>query len=104
VRDFHKRVAHRYHFVVLEQATEVMDEGQNAPEAILLRKEAHSHLHMQLQSLSTRQQEILQLHFTGGLNCVEIAAVLRKREGTVRAMLSRALNSLRNMYKNGGTN
>lgn len=104
VRDFHKRVAHRYHFVVLEQATEVMDDGQNAPEAILLRKEAHSHLHMQLQSLSTRQREILQLHFTGGLNCVEIAAVLRKREGTVRTMLSRALNRLRNMYKNEGTN
>lgn len=101
VKDFHKRVARRHPVVVLEQAGEVADDEQNIPEAILLRKEAYSSLHKQLQHLSLNQQEILQLHFTAGLNCVEIAAVLRRREGAVRTMLSRALNKLRSIYRKG---
>lgn len=103
VIDFHKRMARRSHTNPLDQTIEIADDERNVPEAVLLRKEAHWHLHKHLQSLSAKQQEILQLHFVGGLNCVEIAAVLRKREGAVRTMLSRTLNKLRNMYRNGGT-
>ncbi|QBD79826.1 sigma-70 family RNA polymerase sigma factor [Ktedonosporobacter rubrisoli] len=98
VRDFHRRAVRRRHTILLEQATEIAGDERSGPEAVLLRQETHHHLHLQLQRLSAMQQEVLQLHFTGGLNCVEIAAVLHKREGAIRALLSRAVNKLRAVY------
>jgi DNA-directed RNA polymerase specialized sigma24 family protein len=41
---------------------------------------------------------MLQLRFGYGLHCGEIAAILGKREDAVRAMLSRTMNSLRQLY------
>lgn len=104
VIDFHKRAVRRSQTNSLEQTIDIADDERNVPEAVLLRKETYRHLHRHLQRLPMKQQEILQLHFGGGLNCVEIAAVLRKREGAVRTMLSRTLNTLRNMYRKGGAN
>jgi len=34
-----------------------------------------------------------------GLRCVEIAQLQNKREGAVRMLLARALNSLRSLYE-----
>jgi DNA-directed RNA polymerase specialized sigma24 family protein len=45
------------------------------------------------------QQQVVKLRFFGGLRCAEIAAVLGKREGTVRVLLSRALNLLRALHE-----
>ncbi|GHO95031.1 hypothetical protein KSF_050790 [Reticulibacter mediterranei] len=104
VIDFHKRLARRQQTNPFQQASEVVDDERNTPEAVLLQKEDYHHLHSFVQSLPAKQQEVLQLHFGCGLNCVEIAAVVRKREGAVRTMLSRTLNRLRTMYRNRGTN
>jgi RNA polymerase sigma factor (sigma-70 family) len=103
VIDFHKRGARRSQINPFEQTSEVADDERNTPEAVLLRKEADHHLHGLLQSLPAKQQELLQLYFGCDLNCVEIAAVVRKREGAVRTMLSRTLNTLRTLYRNGET-
>jgi RNA polymerase sigma factor (sigma-70 family) len=56
-------------------------------------------LYKYLQHLSEIQQEVLQLRFIGGLRCTEIALLLKKREGTIRSILSRALNELRKYYE-----
>ncbi|HTK11910.1 MAG TPA: RNA polymerase sigma factor [Ktedonobacteraceae bacterium] len=101
--DFHRRAARRSHTNPLEQTLEIADDERNVPEAVLLRKEAHDHLHQHVQNLPAKQQEVLELYFAGGLNHVEIAAILHKREGAVRTLFSRALHKLRNTYRNGGT-
>ncbi len=93
----HHRRANRRRFFSLEKV-EATPDGEE-PEEILIRNEEHEHLRAYLQQLSASQQEVLQLRFTIGLRCTEIARVLNKREGTVRAMLSRSLNILRGFYE-----
>jgi RNA polymerase sigma factor (sigma-70 family) len=70
-----------------------------APEQVALRHEEQANLQKALNRLPLLQQQVLYLHFVNGLRCVEIARVLGKREGTVRVLLSRALNNLRNTYQ-----
>lgn len=70
-----------------------------APEQVALRREEQANLQKALNRLPLLQQQVLYLHFVNGLRCVEIARVLGKREGTVRVLLSRALNNLRNTYQ-----
>ncbi|HZR41762.1 MAG TPA: sigma factor-like helix-turn-helix DNA-binding protein [Ktedonobacteraceae bacterium] len=62
--------------------------------------EEYAHLHAHLEKLSPIQREALRLRFANGLRCSEIATVLGKRDGTVRVLLSRALNFLRSIYEN----
>lgn len=45
--------------------------------------------------LSEQRQEVLRLRFLAGLNTAETAAVMGKRRGAVRKLLSRAINDLR---------
>ena len=78
----------------------IYEDGEQAPEQIALRQEEYAHLHAHLQKLSPIQREAMRLRFAGGLRCAEIAAVLGKREGTVRVLLTRGLNVLRTLYKN----
>ncbi len=92
------RHTRRHQTVPLEQiAGMIANDG--TPEQVALRNEEYDSLRSNLKKLSTLQQEVLQLRFTGGLPCAEIAEVLNKREGAIRTMLSRTLNTLRNIYR-----
>ncbi|MGH2506040.1 MAG: RNA polymerase sigma factor [Ktedonobacteraceae bacterium] len=73
-------------------------DDEHAPEQIALRGEAYAHLHRHLERLSPLQRQAVRLRFANGLRCSEIAVLLGKREGTIRTMLSRALNFLRGIY------
>jgi RNA polymerase sigma factor (sigma-70 family) len=98
--DYHRRTQRR-RIVPLEQVEETMFD-ELLPEQVALQQEEHTTLHIYLKQLPTVQQEILQLRFTAGLRCTEIATVLNKSEGAIRTMLSRTLNTLRNIYSKGG--
>jgi RNA polymerase sigma factor (sigma-70 family) len=92
----HHRWAGRRRFLPLEKAKGTLD-GE-MPEEVVVRDEEHDRLRSYLQRLSATQQEVLQLRFTCGLRCAEIASALNKREGAIRTMLSRSLNTLRGFY------
>jgi RNA polymerase sigma-70 factor, ECF subfamily len=94
--DYHRRLHHR-RVIPLDHLAEMID-NQPTPDEIALHHEEYEHLHTHLKQLSALQQEVLELRFTAGLRCAEIAAVLNKKEGAIRTMLSRALNILRNIY------
>jgi RNA polymerase sigma-70 factor (ECF subfamily) len=51
-------------------------------------------LHQALQELTEQQQQVLILKFVGGLNTMEIAQQLGKRQGAVRALQMRGLQGL----------
>lgn len=53
-----------------------------------------------LKKLNGDYQEIIIWHYLDELEIKEIAEILDKREGTVRTLLSRALNELREALKN----
>jgi RNA polymerase sigma factor (sigma-70 family) len=96
VIDYHRQ-AYRHHLLSLEYVADIVDD-ERGPEQIVLRQEEQDQLHTQLEQLSALQKEVLQLRFTAGLRCAEIAAVLNKREGAIRTLLSRALNTLRSIW------
>ena len=62
------------------------------------RNEEHARLRSLVGSLTTQQQQVLQLRFVHNLPSREIAQVMGKREGAVRMLLSRTLNLLHSMY------
>jgi RNA polymerase sigma factor (sigma-70 family) len=97
--DLYRRV-NRYQSIELaEVADQLFTDDYQAPEQIAMRHEEHAHLHAAMQRLSNLQQQVVKLRFFGGLRCAEIAVALDKREGTVRVLLSRALNLLRTTYE-----
>ena len=96
--DYYRRTGRR-RSIPLEHVAEMLDNEERMPESLALQGEEHATLRAYLTRLSTLQQEVLQLRFTVGLHCAEIAEVLNKREGAVRTMLSRALNMLRHYYE-----
>ena len=77
----------------------VSDDDGLTPEETALQQEMYSRLRASLASLSQPQQEIVRLRFEAGLRCKDIAGLMQKPEGTVRSMLSRALNHLRKLYE-----
>jgi RNA polymerase sigma factor (sigma-70 family) len=83
----------------LEQAEETICEDETGdPEQMALRHDEAREVDDLLQHLSAQQQEVLRLRFGCDLRCSEIALILGKRESTVRTMLSRSLNLLRQLY------
>ncbi len=94
--DYHRRTQQR-RIVPLEHIAEMVD-NERTPEQAALQQEEHDYLQVSLKQLSALQQEVVQLRFMGGLRCAEIATVLNKNEGAIRTMLSRALETLRNIY------
>ncbi len=95
----HYRWSSRRHFFSLEKAESLLDGQEKMPEEVVIRAEEHDHLRTYVQQLSATQQEVLQLRFIAGLRCAEIASTLHKREGAIRTMLSRTLNTLRGFYE-----
>ncbi|GAC1693190.1 MAG: RNA polymerase sigma factor [Ktedonobacteraceae bacterium] len=95
----HYRRNGRRRIIPLEHIAELLDKEEHMPEELILQREEHALLLSHLKRLSMLQQEVLELRFTAGLRCAEIATVLHKREGAIRTMLSRALNILRSYYE-----
>ncbi len=93
----HHRHTQRHPHVPLEQIVEVIDNAAT-PEQAALQQEEYQRLQAHLRTLPPNQQEVLQLRFSAGLRCAEIARVLQKREGAVRTLLSRTLRALRKSY------
>jgi RNA polymerase sigma-70 factor (ECF subfamily) len=98
VADAFRKAAFRRN-ISLEQVRETMYEDEERdPELMALREAEADEIHDLVRALPEAQQEILQLRFGYDLHCGEIAAILDKREDTVRTMLSRTMNSLRHLY------
>jgi RNA polymerase sigma factor (sigma-70 family) len=68
----------------------------------VLRGEEYTRLHAALQTLPRLQQMVLKLRFAGGLRSAEIATRVGKSEVAVRTIISRALNHLRQLYREEG--
>jgi RNA polymerase sigma-70 factor (ECF subfamily) len=98
VADAFRKAAFRRN-VSFEMVDEMMcgDETRD-PEQMALRQDEALEIHNLLRALPQVQQEMLQLRFGYDLNCREIAAILGKREDAVRMMLSRTMNSLRQLH------
>jgi RNA polymerase sigma-70 factor (ECF subfamily) len=99
--DFYRRTVRRL-AVPIDEHMNVLHNQEQEPEFVVLRQEQYAWLHTHLNNLSEAQKEVLHLRFIGGLRCVEIAALLHKREGAIRMLLARALNSLRSHYEYQG--
>ena len=96
------RSATRRQFIALELVSDTLyGDDEQAPEQMALRQEEINQLLKNIQHLPGAQQEILHLRFASGLRCTEIAVLLDKPEGSVRSLLSRALNTLRAIYTKG---
>ncbi len=80
-------------------AAEQLTGEESTPEQAALQQEAATLLRARLADLSLMQQEVVRLRFEAGLRCTEIAVLLGKPEGTIRSLLSRALNILRQVYQ-----
>lgn len=55
-----------------------------------------------IKTLSADQQEVVMLRFSGGLRLKEIASMIGKTEGAVKALMFRALSNLRGKLSEGG--
>ena len=103
-----KHIDHLHRFqrlpqVPLDAYTDALYSDELAmPEPVALRSETHAALRSQLATLTEQQQHVLLLRFGHDLRGPEIAARLNKNEGAVRAILSRALNHLRDLYSQSG--
>lgn len=96
--DYHRR-SRRRPSISLEITTEPLyEDAEDEPEQIVLRHEEHAVLREYLAALPVLQREVLWLRFGVGMKCRDIARLLDRREGTVRAWLSRSLNLLRFHY------
>lgn len=72
---------------------------EHDPELHMLRRSNADELLELFAKLSPIQQTILHLRFARDLSTREIAQLVQKSDGAVRTLLSRTLNSLRNMYE-----
>jgi RNA polymerase sigma factor (sigma-70 family) len=96
--DLHRRSTRRP-AVPLEEAEQTLFEDELlGPERVALSHEDKKVLHQRLSQLPEHYQTILQFRFAHGLRCAEISGLLNKSEGAIRVLLSRALNSLRDIY------
>jgi RNA polymerase sigma-70 factor (ECF subfamily) len=77
-------------------------DDRQAPEQFVLRGEEYTRLHAALQTLPRLQQMVLKLRFASGLRSAEIATRVGKSEAAVRTIISRALNHLRQLYREEG--
>jgi RNA polymerase sigma factor (sigma-70 family) len=96
--DYHRRRTRQLLLSLREDDETWFVDEERSPENTVVLREEQLRLQSQIALLPELQQEILRLRFTDGLRCKEIAARLRKNEGTVRSLLSRTLNGLRGIY------
>lgn len=80
---------------------ELLVTAEEVPEEMLLRLEEYAQLHTMFQALPPLQQKMLRMRFVEEMRSPQIASLLGKSEVAVRAMISRALNRLRKLYREG---
>lgn len=78
--------------------------GSGNPEEKVLQKVTRDELLRAIQTLSPNQQDALLLRFLEGLKIKEIAQVLEKKEGAIKALLFRGLKNLRKKLEGGDYN
>ncbi|HET9999845.1 MAG TPA: RNA polymerase sigma factor [Ktedonobacteraceae bacterium] len=94
------RLQNRRPSVSLEYVANTLYENEAlSPEQSALQRESYEQVVTIVKSLSTFQQQVIRLRVVYGLRCHEIAAVLDKKESTVRTALARALNAIRTLYE-----
>jgi RNA polymerase sigma-70 factor (ECF subfamily) len=79
--------------VPLEQAMAIPSEGRTVSEQVEIRFELQA-MRDALQFLTEEQQQVLILKFIAGMETREIAQMMKKAEGAVRALQMRALQTL----------
>jgi RNA polymerase sigma-70 factor (ECF subfamily) len=84
-----------------ESSLELAAPGSDNPENKVMQEVTKEELLGIMQTLSPNQQDALLLRFQEGLNIKEIAAVLNKNEGAVKALLFRGLKSMRKKLEGG---
>jgi RNA polymerase sigma-70 factor (ECF subfamily) len=99
--DAYRRSARQPTVPVEHMLKDLFADVGHEPEHALLRWEEYTQLHSTLQKLPLQQQAILKLRFVNGLRSPEIASLIGKSEAAVRAMLSRTMNQLRTLYREG---
>lgn len=88
--------------VPLEQASEVASDPQET-ETVMVRDEERQHLGRALEMLPPEQREAVVLRYFSDLTVPEVAAVMGKREGTIKSRLSRALDRLGEILRSDKT-
>lgn len=83
-----------------ESKTDITD-GEDNPEEKVMRECTKEELLNAIKALSSEQQDALLLRFQEGLKIQEIAGVLGKNEGAVKALLFRGLKNLRRILERG---
>jgi RNA polymerase sigma-70 factor (ECF subfamily) len=68
---------------------------QISPDVLAERALARGQLHLALKYLTEQQRQVIVLKFIEGLDNASIARILGRREGAVKSLQHRALNSLR---------
>lgn len=89
------RTRQRHPQVPLEAVAQREDVGTPDPERRAYRQSVLACAQRVLPQLSEERQEVVRLRFLAGLNTAETAAVMGKRRGAVRKLLSRAVDDLR---------
>ncbi|GHO75047.1 hypothetical protein KSD_28180 [Ktedonobacter sp. SOSP1-85] len=97
--DLHRRLKRRQVSPIEQVADALYFDEDQEPEQHAMRTERHALLRTHVQGLPELQRKLLYLRFVNGLRSAEIAHILDKREGTVRMLLSRTLNTLRSIYE-----
>jgi RNA polymerase sigma-70 factor, ECF subfamily len=90
VIDYYRRQQYRDHLPLLEQVINTHDDPVRLVEAHL----TAVHLHQILRQLTPEQQQIIALKFFAGLNNEEIALVVGRSVGAVKARQHRAIAAL----------
>lgn len=88
----HFRRARRITFAPLDEAEGATAEG--GPEEHSVREDEAERLRRAVGTLPDAQREVLLLKFAGGLSNAEVARVLGRTEGAVKALQHRALQAL----------
>jgi RNA polymerase sigma factor (sigma-70 family) len=96
--DLYRRSARRPAIPMEEVAEMFFEDERFSPDQVVLRHENNDVLHLWLSQLPEHYQTVVRLRFANGMRSTEISQLLNKSEGAIRVMLSRALNTLRNLY------
>lgn len=79
--------------VPLEHTPDIEDDCDKV-EIVMIRNEEYKLLRRDLERLPSEQRKVVVLRYFSDLTVPEVAAVMGKREGTIKSRLSRALNHL----------
>ena len=95
----HYREKGRQKTVSVDAGQEIADPGTNAQDLAILSADVEV-IKKAIQKLDKEQQDIIIWHYLDDMPIADIATLLGRPEGTVRVMLHRALNDLKDLVTN----